>query len=148
MKVNVEKIEQSKPEQVIIQCYKMTDEVSGIVNYIKSTGITMAGYIDDRVTQISLGDIFYVEAVDNRVFAYTKNKSYEIKCKLYEFEKAYECQRFFRCSKSMVVNLMKIDSVYPIFNGRFSAKLSCGEEVIISRQFVPALKAILTGGGI
>ncbi len=148
MKVSVEKIDQGRPEQVIIQCYKVTDQVTSIANYVKSTDTSLAGYIDDRVTQLFLQDLFYVEAVDNRVFAYTKKETYELKCKLYEFEQAYDGQRFFRCSKSMVVNLMKIDSVYPIFNGRFSARLYNGEEVIISRQYVPALKSFLSGGSL
>ncbi|HWR22973.1 MAG TPA: LytTR family DNA-binding domain-containing protein [Feifaniaceae bacterium] len=148
MKVCIEKIDQTRPEQVIIQCYRVTGTVASIFNYVKSTDITLAGYSDDRVTQLFLQDIFYVEAVDNRVFAYTQKETFELKCKLYEFEEAYGGQRFFRCSKSMVVNLMKIDSVYPILNGRFAARLFNGEEVIISRQYVSALKSFLTGGSL
>lgn len=148
MRVSVEKIEKGNLEQVIIQCYKETNEVVNIVNFIKFIDCSLAGYIGDRVTQIFLQDIFYVEAVDNRIFAYTKNKTYELKCKLYEFENTYGLQRFFRCAKSMVVNLMKVDSVYPIFNGRLAAKLFNGEEIIISRQYVPALKEYLKGDGV
>ena len=103
------------------------------------------GYDDERMVELFVTDIFYVEAVDNRVFAYTKNKTYQLRVKLYEFEEANRYMRFFRCSKSMVVNLMKIDSVYPIFNGRFSAKLFNGEEVIISRRYVSELKKLLGG---
>jgi DNA-binding LytR/AlgR family response regulator len=40
---------------------------------------------------------------------------------------------------------MKIDHVRPAFNGRFSATLFSGEEVIISRQYVPELKKRLLG---
>jgi len=146
VKVFVEKVDASKLEKVIIQCYKVTDEVKSIVNFVKSTEASLAGYVEDRITQVYLQDIFYIEAVDNRVFAYTQKKIYELKYKLYEFEKIYESQRFFRCSKSMIVNLMKIESVYPIFNGRLAAKLLNNEEIIISRQYVPMLKSYLSGG--
>jgi len=44
-----------------------------------------------------------------------------------------------------VVNLLKIENVRPILNGRFSATMSNGEEVIISRQYVPELKERLAG---
>lgn len=148
MKVTIEQIDKTQPEQVIIQCYKVTDQVTSIVNFVKSTGVSLSGYKEDRMTQVFLHDIFYVEAVDNLVFAYTQNETFELKCKLYEFEDLYISQRFFRCSKSMVVNLMKIDYVYPILNGRFSARLFNGEEVIISRQYVPKLKSVLAGGGL
>ena len=53
---------------------------------------------------------------------------------------------FFRVSRSMIINLMKITSVRPALNGRFSAILKNGEEIIISRKYVPALKQILKGG--
>ena len=66
--------------------------------------------------------------------------------KLYELESALQGKNFLRVSKSMLVNLMKISSVRPALNGRFSALLKNGEEVIISRKYVPALKQILKGG--
>lgn len=145
MKVTVAKINKDKEEQTIIQCYEINDEVRSIVSFIKSTGITLAGYINERVSQIPLQDILFVEAVDNRTFAYTAGKVYEIKCKLYEFASKYESRSFFRCSKSFVINLMKIDCVRPALNGRFSALMLNREEIIISRQYVPELKKRLLG---
>lgn len=148
MKVSVKRISIDQEEQAIIQCYEVSDDVKSIVSFIKSTGTTLPGYIDERVSQIPLQDIFFVEAVDNKVFAYTAKKVYELKCKLYEFTTLYENRRFFRCSKSFVINLMKIESVRPILNGRLSATLFNGEEVIISRQYVPELKKRLLGESI
>jgi DNA-binding LytR/AlgR family response regulator len=130
-------------EQVIVHCYQVNEDVKSIVRFVKSTGATLAGYVGERVSQIALQDIFYVEAVDNKVFAYTANKTYELKCKLYEFEAAYKERKFFRCSKSILVNLLKIECVKPALNGRFTAKLKNGEQIIISRQYVPELKKLL-----
>lgn len=148
LKVLLKRIDKDKEEQAIIQCYEVNKDIKNIVNYIKSINSTLAGYIDERVSQVPLQDIFFVEAVDNKVFAYTTNKVYEIKCKLYEFVKLYENRRFFRCSKSTVINLMKIKNVSPILNGRFLATLFNDEEVIISRQYVPKLKKRLLGEGL
>lgn len=148
MKVYVNQISEDKEERAIIQCYEVNDDVKSIISFIKLTGATLVGYIDERASQIPLQNIFFIEAVDNRVFAYTEKKVYELKCKLYEFASMYENRRFFRCSKSFVINLMKIESVHPILNGRFSAKLFNGEEVIISRQYVPELKKRLLGENI
>ncbi len=145
MKISVKQIDRNRDEQVIVQCYEVNDDVRSIVHFVKSTGITLPGYIEERASQIALQDIFYVEAVDNKVFAYTAKKVYELKYKLYEFATLYESKKFFRCSKSFVINLMKIDHVRPAFNGRFSATLFSGEEVIISRQYVPELKKRLLG---
>ncbi len=145
MKVSVEKISYDSAEQTIIQCYEVNDNIESIIRFIESTEVTLAGYIDERVTQLPLQDILFVEAVDNKTYAYTEKKVYEIKCKLYEFAAQYEDKRFFRCSKSFVINLMKIDNVRPILNGRFCATMFNGEEVIISRQYVPELKKRLLG---
>ncbi len=145
MKVSVKRIAFDYDEQAIIQCHEINDDVKNIVRFIKATGATVAGYIDERASQIPLQDIFFVEAVDNKTFAYTSKKVYELKYKLYEFVIQYEDRRFFRCSKSFVINLMKIDNVRPILNGRFSATMFNGEEVIISRQYVPELKKRLLG---
>ena len=148
MKVSVKQISVDMEERAIIQCYEVNDDIRSIVSFIKSTGATLAGYIDERVSQIPLQDIYFVEAVDDKIFAYTAKKVYELKCKLYEFAALYENRRFFRCSKSFVINLMKVDSVHPVLNGRFSATLFNGEEVIISRQYVPELKKRLLGESI
>ena len=145
LKVSVKQIGRDRDEQVIVHCYEVNDDVKTIVSFIKSTGITLPGYIEEWASQISLQDIYFVEAVDNKVFAYTAKKVYELKCKLYEFVMLYENRKFFRCSKSFVINLMKINHVRPILNGRFSATLFNGEEVIISRQYVPELKKRLLG---
>ncbi len=144
MKVSVQEIGQNQLEQVVIQCYNITDKVNSIISFIKSTDTFLVGYENEKMVELFLTEIFYVEAVDNRVFAYTEDKTYQLRVKLYEFEEASKFMRFFRCSKSMVINLMKVDSVYP--NGRFSAKLFNGEEIIISRRYVSALKNILGGG--
>ncbi len=145
MKVVIEQISQEQDEQVVIHCCEVNEDVRSIVRFVKSTGILLTGYADDSAAQVSLLDILFVEAVDERVFAYTEAKVYELRCKLYEFASLYEDRKFFRCSKSFVINLMKIDTVRPILNGRLSATLFNGEEIIISRQYVPELKKRLFG---
>jgi DNA-binding LytR/AlgR family response regulator len=52
---------------------------------------------------------------------------------------------FLRISKSMLLNLMKVESIRPAFNGRFLAVLHSGEEVIVSRSYVKGLKRALKG---
>ena len=89
---------------------------------------------------VDSNDVFYFEAVDNKVFIYCKEKIFESKLKLYEIEQIYENGDFFRASKSTILNITKINSVSPLFYGRFEALLQNGEKVVISRQYVPVLK--------
>ena len=91
-------------------------------------------------------NVYYFEAVDEKVFAYTKEAVYEIKARLYEVEQAYEKRHFIRCSKSVILNLMLLDSISPALNGRFFAHMKNGEKIIISRQYAPRLKQVIIGG--
>ena len=84
--------------------------------------------------------MYYFESVDNKVFAYGKSEVSELKQKLYKLEQRFAGTDFIRISKSMILNLAKVERFAPSFSGRFEAILQNGEKVMISRQYVPALK--------
>lgn len=94
----------------------------------------------ERLFRILPSAVYYFEAVDNRVFAYLEKEVYETKLKLYELEERLAGTDFFRASKSTVINLAKVESLSPAFNGRFEAAMKNGEKLIVSRQYVPVLK--------
>ena len=81
--------------------------------------------------------------MDNRVFAYLEKEVCETKLKLYELEKRLEGTDFFRASKSTIINLAKVKNISPAFNGRFEACMKNEEKLIVSRHYVPILKAKL-----
>ena len=146
MKLEVRKIPENEPEMMEIRYHWITDEIQEIISFVKSRQGQLSAVRDGKRFEIPVVDLFYAESVDDRLFLYTAADSYEIRMKLYELEDLLKKKSFFRVSRSMIVNLMKITSVRPALNGRFSAILKNGEEVIISRKYVPALKQILKGG--
>lgn len=146
MNVQVKQIEIRDEERVIIECVEVTREVELIKAFALTTGEILTGYVDGHIVQIKLSDVYYFEAVDEKVFAYTLNDSYELKIRLYEVEMAYEDRHFLRCSKSFVLNLMLLESISPALNGRFTAHMKNGEKIIISRQYVSKFKLRLLEG--
>ena len=94
---------------------------------------------------IPIVDVYYIESVDDKTFLYLEKETYESRKRLYELEKITDSFHFVRISKSVVVNLMKVDSIKPALNGRFLCKLKNGEDVIISRKYVQVLKEKLKG---
>ncbi len=146
MKLETRKIPESEPETVEIRYHWITDEIQEIISFVKSRQGQLSALQDGKRFEVPVVDLFYAESVDDRLFLYTAADSYEIRMKLYELEDLLKNRCFFRVSKSMIVNLMKITSVRPALNGRFSAVLKNGEEIIISRKYVPALKQTLKGG--
>lgn len=147
MRVRIRKIADKQNEQVIIECVEETSEIREIEAYIRSKGTEISGIgTEHSMKQFHLTDVYYFEALDEKVFAYTLEDVYEIKMRLYEVEETYAKHHFVRCSKSVVMNLMQLDSISPALNGRFFARMKNGEKLMISRQYAQKIKQIVMGG--
>ena len=147
MKVTIRSIEDPAAEQVVIECTSVTSEIEDIRAYALSKGAGVTGTASDgRMKRLRLEDIFYFEAVDEKVFAYTKNEVFEIKQRLYEIEQLCRPYCFMRVSKSAVVNLMRMEGISPSLNGRYTARLKNGEKIVISRKYAPDILARVMGG--
>jgi DNA-binding LytR/AlgR family response regulator len=140
IKIIIEKIPDGIEPEIIVKCNEIDDSLWYLIHSIKATANKLIGMLDLQMHIIDPNDVYYFEAVDNKVFIYCKEKFFESKLKLYEIEKLYENGDFFRASKSTILNIAKINSIGPLFYGRFEALLQNGEKVIISRQYVPVLK--------
>lgn len=140
IKITIENIPDGIESEIIIKCNEVDDSLLQLIDSIKSTSKKLVGITDLQMHIINPRDVFYFESVDNKVFIYCQEKVFESRLKLYEIEKAYENWDFFRASKSTILNITKIDSVRPVFYGRFEALLQNGEKVFISRQYVPVLR--------
>lgn len=145
MQTRITKIDRNKPELIEIQCHSISEEVREIVAFVKSRQGQLTGTADERQYEISISDIFYIESVDNKAFIYTKSKVYETRQKLYELEEMLRKKHFLRVSKSTLLNLMKVSAIKPALNSRFTAELFSGEQVVITRKYVPELKKALKG---
>lgn len=139
MKITIEAPKPGEEDEIIVRCTDLDERVLKLIQALRAED-KLTGYIDDKIMKLSLKEIYYFEAVDNKVFSYTAKETYEVHKKLYEIEQAFEHTDFLRISKSVIVNVAKIAYVKPIFNGRFEAKLKNDEKVIVSRQYVLDLK--------
>ena len=95
---------------------------------------------EEKIYQLPLSQVYYFEAVDGHVFAYVEKNVYDTKFRLYELEERLLQTDFFRASKSTIINLSKVRNIGPDFNGRFEVYMKNGEQLIVSRQYVPELK--------
>lgn len=145
MDVRIEQVGKEGKEQVLIQCRSVTEEVREIAAFVRSRQGSITGSLDARQYEIPVTDICYIESVEGKTFLYTGDQVYETAGRLYELEELLKNKHFLRISKPMLVNLMKIRSIQPAMGGRFTALLSSGEKIIISRSYVKALKAALKG---
>ena len=121
MQARISKIARKEDEAVIIRCVEITPQVRDIYSYAMSRGTELSGIAEGRISSFCLDEVCYFEALDEKVFAYTNKQIYEIK--------------------------MRLDGISPAMNGRFLAHMKNGEKVMISRQYVPALKRAVMGTG-
>ena len=148
MEITVKKIGETEKEYIEIGCHKKDERIDEIVRFIRSREGILKGTKDDRQYSLALPDILYIEAVDEKTFIYLEKDCYESGRRLYEFEEVLASRNFARISKSVVINLMKITSIRPSLNGRFSCVLTNGEQVIISRKYVPDIREKIRGGAV
>lgn len=140
MKIIIEQIGPEEEEQILIRCRNVDDPIVALAKELKRRRDKLTVRDGERILQVDPSEVYYFEAVDNKVFLYTQEKVYETKSKLYELEEQFGYTNFIRVSKSVILNLSKVDSFYPEFNGRFEALMKNKERVLISRQYVPELK--------
>lgn len=145
MDIEVKLIHPKENEYVRIGCHEVDEKVEEIAHFVKSRQGNLEGFLNGEIYSIPIMDIYYVESVDEKIFLYLKEETYESRNRLYELEGVLESHHFVRISKSLIVNLMKIDSIRPFVNARFLCRLKNGEEVIISRKYVQDFKKRLRG---
>ncbi|MDE6749415.1 MAG: LytTR family transcriptional regulator DNA-binding domain-containing protein [Lachnospiraceae bacterium] len=140
MKITIMERADDEEDEIIIRCRHMDGRLLKLIYAIKAEQEKIVALKGKEYVQISPDEIYYFEAVDNKVFLYLEKEVYEVKQKLYELEQKFQGTDFFRASKSCIVNLAKVKNLSPAFNGRFEVHMKNGEKLMISRQYVPGLK--------
>lgn len=140
MKITIEEQKPGLEDEIIIRCQEMNEEILRLISGLKAGSQKIAATQGEKIYMIVPKEVYYFEAVDNRVFLYCDKEVYETKSRLYELEKAYGNQDFFRASKSVLLNIRMIRHLETALNGRLEATLKNGEKIIISRRCVPELK--------
>jgi len=143
IKVRIEQISSEDESEVIIRCHKLNPRLKQVIALLKNEDVRLIAYVDNRTFQLMPSDIFYIESVGGKTFFYGKNQVYESKTRLYELEETLEDFDFFRVSKSMLINLTKIQSFAPTTSRRLEAIMQNGEKVLVSRHYVSTLKRLL-----
>lgn len=140
MKITILDRADGEEDEVIIRCKQMDEHILKLVYALRAGQEKLTATKGTDIVQLLPKEIYYFEAVDNKVFLYLEKDVYETKMKLYELEERFRGTDFLRVSKSVILNLSKVKSLSPAFNGRFEATMKNGEKLIISRQYVSALK--------
>lgn len=147
MKVKIIENKDIEEDVVTIECAKVNDSILHIVKYIENYDLSIFGKMNGSKYIILLNDIFYFEAVDNHVFAYTLDAVYEVNYKIQEINDNFSHTSFIQTSRTMILNIDKIEKVSTLVNGRILAVLVNKEKQIITRAYASNFKLKLLNKG-
>ena len=139
MRVRFEQVEQKEKEQALIRAVEKTADILNAIDLLENGSGGIRVIRDKSTFFCKLTQIYYIESVDKRTYVYTKGDCYESRDRLYELEEKLGMY-YVRISKSMIVNLRKIQNVRAEPGGRMVAVLLNGEQVVISRSYVKEIK--------
>lgn len=132
-------------EEVILRYREKTREIEEILSYLNKRSRTILCKKDGEDVLVNPRDVIYLESVDGTTYAYTENEVYQAGLSLAGAEAEFSGAGFFRCSKSMVINVYHIERLKSEAGNRIDAVMTGGEHVIISRRYAKVLRRLLRG---
>jgi len=154
LKVIIEQISENEEEQVVIRCKQMRPNLLQHVadSLVNSDGkdliadkkkVQFLATCEKEIYFLCPSDILYIESVDGISFMYDKKRVYESAQKLKEFEVLLRSDNFIRASRTMIVNLEKVRSFFPVLGGQLGITMINGEKLIITRRYAKDVRAVL-----
>lgn len=145
MKLTLHQITEGE-EEVIVRYRRMSEQIETIAAIVQGTEPRIHAAWEGQTLFLRPEKIYYLENVDGVTYAYLEDKVARVPESLRTLEMCYGNRGFFRCSKSMILNLYKISYLKSEPCSRIRATMENGEQVIISRRYAKELRKILKGG--
>lgn len=144
MKIDIKKINEGE-ESVVIRYKDLSPKINKIIDVLNGDDSKLRGKTDEGEVFFSPDDILYLESVDDKVFVYTPDKIMRIEGSLNSFMAAVSDESFFRCSKSMIINIGRVEALKSLSSNRIDATMEGGEHIIISRRYASEFRRLLKG---
>lgn len=145
MKYTIEHISQGE-EEVILRCHSPSAEMEQLIRYLESRSRRLIGIRDGIRTVVEQPEILYVESVEGKTFAYTESEVFQMEHSLAQMEQLLGAVNFFRCSKSMILNIDRVRELRSLASNRIEATMCNGERIMISRTYASEFRRRLRGG--
>ena len=144
MKYTIEQI-RSGEDELILRYRRLNGEVEAVLQFMNAPPKKLIGTKDNTQAVIDFADILYAETVDRKTFIYTADDVFRSELTLAQLEEVLNTVNYFRCAKSMIINIDKISTLKSLASNRIDATLVNGEHIIISRTYASEFRKILKG---
>ena len=145
MKYTIREITEGE-EEVIINYIEMTPEIERMIRLLNGEQRKLIGWDEKTSVILEPQDILYIESVDGRTFAYMEKQVLKLDDTLNQLEQILNDINFFRCSKSMIINIDKVRTLRSMPSNRIDATMQNGEHIVISRTYASDFRKRLKGG--
>ncbi len=135
----------SGEDELILNYLERNEEVERILAFMRQEDAKLLGWKEKEQVVISPGDLLYIESVDGRTYAYTEEEVYRLNYTLLQLEGILREVKFFRCSKSMIMNIDKVASLKSLSSNRIDAMMQNNEHIMISRTYATDFRRRLKG---
>ena len=142
MRVDIKQI-QSGEDEVIDRYKEPTPRIQRILDAISGSGSRLVGKKDNDTVTIDPAHILYIESVDDRIYVYTRTDVIRLDGSLVSILEDLDDIRFFRCSKSMIINVEKVQKLKSLSSNRIDATMEGGEHILISRTYASDFRRLL-----
>lgn len=132
-------------DELILKYRQMSSEVEEVLAFMERHEKKLVGTIDGETIIFQPEEILYIEKVDDKTFAYTLEHVIQMDVSLSMAEMILDDESFFRCSKSMIINVNRVERLKSLPSNRIDATLQSGEHIIISRTYASDFRKLLRG---
>ena len=141
MKLNLYEDKKNTDERVDIYYSNMRPVIKQLIDTVNSERPSLRGRPadedEDDGEEILLDpkEIYYLDHIDRKLFAYTKNGVFRLMNTLASCEEMLWNYGFVRVSKSNLINIFKIKQLKPDLNMKVYASFDNGERICINRSY-------------
>ncbi len=135
----------SGDDELILNYKQINAEVEAVLAFMEKHQKKLVGKSERETIIFSPQEILYIEKVDEKTFACTMDKVIQLDVSLATAELILDDESYFRCSKSMIVNVNKVEKLKSMPSNRIDATLVSGEHIIISRTYASDFRRLLKG---
>ncbi|MFC4761358.1 LytTR family DNA-binding domain-containing protein [Fructobacillus durionis] len=144
--MKVEFITKEMPDgevEVTVAAAEKNQQVARVINALseleKSSPEVLSFKTEEGIQLIKIKDIIYIDVSENDLLIYTKQELMVTKGRLSKVLERIKNTNFVQVSKHAAVNINHLDRLENSFSGSMLAKLSQGNETMVSRRYVKKL---------
>ena len=137
------KLKQNKAQndiEILITYPEKNKTIERIVSLLKTVGLQIECFSEDRTKLINVSDIYYIESIDKKTVVFCDNDNFYVKSRLYQIYEKLKSNGFVQISKYCILNINKLEEIRSLANSHLEAKLSNGKCLCVTRKYLDNIR--------